>query len=314
MKQKITVDAKKKSETSIRKKGTVLSLTVFAAVAMSTIGAIAFNGTNDDKIQKDTKTAKTNTTTTAVTEDVTTAVTSTINLDRITWKKAALNEYNYSVSTTEKKKSTTAEKKTKKASSKSETSKKSTSSKKTEKTKKSTKETTAETKKSSARTKKSTTAAETTSVQRTENNTPAVVNTSADNVSDTPVISYTNEEFDMLCYVLQGEVGDCSEESKLAVANVIINRVKCGQFGSSNIAGILTTGNQFTAISGYYNRTTPPTQNTVDCAYRALHGEDNTNGATFYYAPRYCGGSTAAWFESLQFCMELEGQRFFKNW
>ena len=46
----------------------------------------------------------------------------------------------------------------------------------------------------------------------------------------------------------------------------------------------------------------------------ALAGEDNTNGATYYYAPAYCGGSTAAWFETLQFCLEVDGQRYFKNW
>lgn len=127
-----------------------------------------------------------------------------------------------------------------------------------------------------------------------------------------PVISYTDEEFDMLCYVLQGEVGNCSEDSKIAVANVIINRVKSGRFGSS-IKAVLTAPNQFTAISGYYNGRNKPSSNTVECAERALYGEDNSNGATYYYAPKYCGGSTASWFESLTFCMELDGQRYFKN-
>lgn len=125
-------------------------------------------------------------------------------------------------------------------------------------------------------------------------------------------VNCTDEEFDMLCYVLQGEVGSCSEASKLAVANVILNRVKSPAFPNS-ISGVLTSNNQFTAISGYYNRSTPPTQNTIDCARRALNGEDNSNGAIYYYAPQYCGGSTAAWFETLTFCMELDGQRYFKN-
>lgn len=125
------------------------------------------------------------------------------------------------------------------------------------------------------------------------------------------VISYTDEEFDMLCYVLQGEVGNCSEESKIAVANVIINRVKSPAFPDS-IEGVLTQANQFTAINGYYNRTNPPSDNTIECARRALGGEDNSNGAIYYYAPQYCSGSTAAWFESLTFCLEIDGQRYFK--
>ena len=127
------------------------------------------------------------------------------------------------------------------------------------------------------------------------------------------VISYTDEEFEMLCYVLQGEVGNCSEASKIAVANVIINRVRSSLFPNS-ISAVLTAPTQFDAIYGYYNGTTVPTQNTRDCAARALAGEDNTNGATYYYAPAYCGGSTAAWFETLQFCLEVDGQRYFKNW
>lgn len=124
-------------------------------------------------------------------------------------------------------------------------------------------------------------------------------------------ISYTNEEFEMMCYVLQNEAGGCSEESKIAVANVIINRVKSPNFPDT-LGGVLTSNNQFTAISNYYNKVNAPTQNTIDCARRALNGEDNSNGALFYYAPKYCGASTAAWFESLSFCMEMEGQRFFK--
>jgi spore germination cell wall hydrolase CwlJ-like protein len=124
-------------------------------------------------------------------------------------------------------------------------------------------------------------------------------------------ISCTDEEFNMLCYVLQGEVGDCSQDSKLAVANVIINRVKSPNFPDT-ISGVLTQSNQFTAIYGYYNGTNTPTQDTIDCARRAVNGEDNSNGAVYYYAPSYCGGSTAAWFETLTFCMELDGQRYFK--
>lgn len=156
--------------------------------------------------------------------------------------------------------------------------------------------------------KKSETKKTTTTKSETKKTETKKATTSSSNSS---VISYTDEEFDMLCYVLQGEVGNCSEQSKIAVANVIINRVKTGRFGSS-ISDVLTAPNQFTAINGYYSGRNKPTQNTIDCAKRALNGEDNSNGAVYYYAPKYCGGSTASWFESLTFCMELDGQRYFK--
>lgn len=135
--------------------------------------------------------------------------------------------------------------------------------------------------------------------------------TSVSSNMNSGTISYTNEEFEMMCYVLQNEAGGCSDESKIAVANVIINRVKSPNFPNT-LKGVLTANNQFTAISNYYNKVNAPTQSTKDCVRRALSGEDNSKGAIFYYAPKYCGSSSAAWFETLNFCMELEGQRFFK--
>lgn len=146
--------------------------------------------------------------------------------------------------------------------------------------------------------------------EKTSTSAPKPTEASSSSVNS-GTISYTNEEFEMMCYVLQNEAGGCSDASKIAVANVIINRVKSPNFPNT-LKGVLTANNQFTAISNYYNKVNTPTQNTKDCVLRALNGEDNSNGAIFYYAPKYCGGSTAAWFETLSFCMELEGQRFFK--
>ncbi|MBR1422213.1 MAG: cell wall hydrolase [Ruminococcus sp.] len=151
----------------------------------------------------------------------------------------------------------------------------------------------------------------TTAAAATTTKAAATTTKAAAQATTTGVISYTQEEFNMLCCVLQGEVGYCSEQSKIAVANVVINRVKSSKFPNS-INGVLTAPNQFTAIYGYYNGTVTPTENTKACALRALQGEDNSNGAVYYYSPKYCSGSTASWFESLTFCTELDGQRYFK--
>lgn len=128
---------------------------------------------------------------------------------------------------------------------------------------------------------------------------------------DTPVISYTEEELEMFYYVVEGEVGGCSEASKLAVANVIINRVKSPRFANS-LKGVMTAKSQFTAISNYYSKKRTPTKSTIDCVNRALYGEDNSLGALYFYSKKYCSASTAAWFESLIFCIEIDGQRYFK--
>lgn len=139
--------------------------------------------------------------------------------------------------------------------------------------------------------------------QKQEENAPTVYTT------DT--ISYTDEEFEMLTYVLAGEVGGCSEESVIAVTNVIINRVKSSSFPNS-IEGVLTQKSQFSALRNYYNHYRTPDNTIISGAKKALDGEDNSGGALFYYAPRYCSASTARYFEQKEFCLELDNQRYFK--
>ena len=136
-------------------------------------------------------------------------------------------------------------------------------------------------------------------------------------IYNSPKISYTAQEFDMMCYVVQAEVGNCSEAYKIAVANVIINRVKSPRFTyAKNIKSVLTAGGQFDSISNYYSKRNPPNQSTINCCKRALNGEDNSNGAVYYYSPKICG--TIAWFESMQCCLYLDSglysAKFFKPW
>ena len=119
----------------------------------------------------------------------------------------------------------------------------------------------------------------------------------------------------MMCYVVQAEVGNCSEAYKIAVANVIINRVKSPRFAyAKSIKAVLTAPNQFTAINNYYNKTKKPNQSTINCCKRALAGEDNSNGAVYYYTSGWVGASVSSWFESMQLCLVLGRVRFFKPW
>lgn len=150
---------------------------------------------------------------------------------------------------------------------------------------------------------------------------PAVTTTTTQKVETTvpdssatggnTVISFTDEELEMFYYVVEGEVGGCSEASKLAVANVIINRVKSARFANT-LKGVMTAKSQFTAINNWYSKRRTPTQSTINCVNRALSGEDNSLGALYFYSKKYCSSSTAAWFESLTFCLEIDGQRYFK--
>ena len=316
----------------MRKVGTLLGSSALCVLTVGTISVCGLLGRNagaEAEIGRETKAANVNTTDTARDEGAYTA------LDTVTWRKASINEYEFGeVSAPETTAVTEAGKKT--SSSRTETTTSATE-KKTSKDSLEVLDTdtrvvvdgctddgvwysvrhgevkgyamaeyftgkTPDSKKTEEKKDKESDEKEDKTVIKLE-----------DKDSKNTVISYTDDEFEMLCYVLQGEVGNCSEASKIAVANVIINRVKSSQFPDT-ISAVLTAPEQFDAIYGYYYGTTVPTQNTRDCALRALQGEDNTNGATYYYAPRYCGGATSAWFETLQFCLEVDGQRYFKNW
>ena len=157
-----------------------------------------------------------------------------------------------------------------------------------------------------------------TTTTRPATTTPKATTTkapAAKTIYNSPKIKYTAEEFDMLCYVVQAEAGYCPEYYKIAIANVVINRVKSPRFAyATNIKAVLTASNQFTAISNYYTKANKPNQSTINCCKRALNGEDNSNGAVYYYSPRYVGGAVAAWFESMQLCVAFDSARFFKPW
>lgn len=148
-------------------------------------------------------------------------------------------------------------------------------------------------------------------VNSSNNNNNSSQQENAPTVYTTDTISYTDEEFEMLTYVLAGEVGGCSEESVIAVTNVIINRVKSSSFPNS-IEGVLTQKSQFSALRNYYSHYRNPDDTIISGAKKALEGEDNSGGALFYYAPRYCSASTARYFEQKEFCLELDNQRYFK--
>ena len=123
-------------------------------------------------------------------------------------------------------------------------------------------------------------------------------------------ISYTYQEYEMLCAVVMHEVGYCSTYSQQLVTSLVINRVLDGRFGNS-IYEVLHAPDQFTAIDNYYSPTVPVTEEVRAVVKNVLNDEhDYANGALFYYAPRWCGYIN--YFESKQLVAEYDGQRFFK--
>ena len=315
-------DSKKRSKPAVSsKKAKLVTAASMMLLTLGAAGFFAFSGqsieTTAESSLPEQTTALTQTQTTAETAE--TQDTYTVS-SQIKWRKAGIGEYDVAtarqVTTTTPATTTTAAATTTTAAA-TTTSAAATTTQATTTTKAATTTTAAATTTTAATTKtKATTKAPVTTTAKAT--TKAAVTTAAPaakTIYNSPKISYTEEEFEMLCYVVQAEAGYSAEYYKIAIANVIINRVKSPRFAyAKNIKAVLTASNQFTAINNYYNKRNKPTQSTINCCKRALNGEDNSNGAVYYYSPRYVSSSVAAWFESMQLCVAWDSARFFKPW
>ena len=123
---------------------------------------------------------------------------------------------------------------------------------------------------------------------------------------------YTEEDAEMMAWIIQQEVRGGSLRHKRIIAEVILNRVRSPRFPNT-ISEVLLAPGQFASAANWWNRTYEPDADTRQAVREALSGqlEPASGGAVFFYAPRWTDPKTAAWFESLPLTLELEGHRFF---
>ena len=129
-------------------------------------------------------------------------------------------------------------------------------------------------------------------------------------VVNTPIqqFSITDEEIEMLKYIIEQETRGGSYRHKCIVTNVVLNRVKDSRFPNT-VKGVLLQKNQFSSTWNYYQKRNKPDDNTVNAINDVLNSrvEDKSNGALYFHSM-----SSDSWFSSLCFVMEMEGHRFFK--
>lgn len=129
-------------------------------------------------------------------------------------------------------------------------------------------------------------------------------------VVNTPIqqFSITDEEIEMLKYIVEQETRGGSYRHKCIVTNVVLNRVKDSRFPNT-VKGVLLQKNQFSSTWNYYQKRNKPDKSTVNAVNDVLNSrvEDESNGALYFHSM-----SSDGWFSSLSFVMEMEGHRFFK--
>ncbi len=101
-----------------------------------------------------------------------------------------------------------------------------------------------------------------------------------------PLASYDENDVYWLARIIEAEAGGESGEGKLAVANVVLNRVASGSYPDTIYDVIFDTkyGTQFepTSNGAIYNT---PSEESIEAAKRALSGENNIGGALYFYNP-----------------------------
>ena len=99
--------------------------------------------------------------------------------------------------------------------------------------------------------------------------------------------SYTNDEVFWLARIIQAESSGEPSEGKVAVGNVVLNRVKSGKFPNTiyNVIFDMRFGVQFEpVINGrIYNN---PSDESIICAKRALRGENLVGESLYFFNPR----------------------------
>ena len=121
------------------------------------------------------------------------------------------------------------------------------------------------------------------------------------------VINITNEELLLLSKLVTGEARGESYEGQVAVAAVVINRVKDPRFPNT-IRDVIYQKNAFSVVKdGSINM--QPTESAYTAAQEALYGSDTTNRAIYFWNPDI---ATCKWIKTLNPYMRIGNHVFAK--
>ena len=132
-----------------------------------------------------------------------------------------------------------------------------------------------------------------------------------------PVMTYqavdmeiSENDYYWLTRIVEAEAGDQDDIGKILVVNVILNRVRSGQF-PDRIKSVIFQNNgktyQFEPVKNGRIYDMNPTENTIQCVDRALNGEDYSNGALYFTMKT----SSRSWFNTSLTLLFVHGDHYF---
>lgn len=121
------------------------------------------------------------------------------------------------------------------------------------------------------------------------------------------VSPYESNDLQLMARAVNGEARGEPYEGQVAVAAVILNRVKHPSFPNS-IAGVIYQPGAFTAVTdGQINVPIDPDSTVYKACQDAMNGWDPTGGAIYYYNP---ATATNQWIFSRQVVKTIGRHRF----
>ena len=119
--------------------------------------------------------------------------------------------------------------------------------------------------------------------------------------------SNTNGNLYLLARLVYGEARGEPYKGQVAVAAVVLNRVKSSKFPNS-VSGVIYQSGAFSVVSdGQINLT--PDETAIKAARDAMNGYDPTNGCLYYYNP---AKTTNKWMLSKPVPLRIGNHAFFK--
>lgn len=116
-------------------------------------------------------------------------------------------------------------------------------------------------------------------------------------------------DIQLMARAVNGEARGEPYEGQVAVAAVILNRVKHSSFPNS-ISGVIYQPGAFTAVSdGQINVPIDPSSTVYKACNDAMNGWDPTGGAIYYFNP---DTATSSWIWSRTFIKQIGKHRFCK--
>ncbi len=118
---------------------------------------------------------------------------------------------------------------------------------------------------------------------------------------------HTQNDVQLLARCVNGEARGEPYEGQVAVAAVILNRVKSPSFPNS-IAGVIYQPGAFTAVNdGQINVPIDPNSSVYHACQEAMNGSDPSGGAIYYYNP---AKTTNQWIYSRQVVKTIGKHKF----